>query len=335
MTTNFGAAEVSVAANGSLVYVPGSAIPQSSRTVVSVDREGHALPLPNLPLDAYRYVRVSPDGARLALGNQNDVLVYDVEREVRTRLTDHPALDMSPLWTPDGERIIFTSDRAGFKELFVRSADGTGEETRLLTRAHDLVDLMANGWSRDGGHLLFTEVSSLTRVVGTIGQIAFELPFERPPDVRLLVNTGSNNGRAAVSPSGRWIAYDSNLSGQFEIYVDRYPELGNRKTISSGGGRLPVWSPNGRELFFSTPDGRHMLTVPVQSDTTFGNGRAEVLFEFPMLSNLAANRSYDVTPKGRFVIIRSDPAQDGDSAPSSMILVQNWTEELKRLVPTK
>jgi hypothetical protein len=329
VTTYFGAAEVAVAANGSLVYVPGRAIGQIPQTVVSVDRQGRASPLPNLRLDTYRYVRMSPDGARLALANQNDVWIYDVARAVMTKLTDHLALDMSPLWTPDGQRIIFTSDRAGYRELFLRSADGTGRDERLLTRANDLIDLMANGWSADGTQLLFTEVSSSTKVVGTIGQMA----FERPSDVRLLVNTGSNNGRAAISPSGRLIAYDSDLSGQPEIYVERYPELGNRQTISSGGGRLPVWSRNGRELFFGTPDGRQMLAVPVQSETTFGEGRPKVLFEFAMLANGGGNRPYDITPDGRFLIIRSDPAQDGNGALSNIIVVQNWFEELKRLVP--
>jgi eukaryotic-like serine/threonine-protein kinase len=329
VTTNFGAANVAVAANGSLVYVPGSA--QIPKSVVSVDREGNVSPLPNIPSDNYRYVRVSPDGARLALGNQNDVWIYDVVRVRMTRLTDHLALDMSPLWTRDSQRIIFTSDRAGYRELFVRSANGTGPETRVLTRANDLVDLMANGWSADGAQLLFSEVSSRAKVVGTIGQMA----FEPPSDVRLLVNTGNNNGRAAVSPSGRLIAYESDLSGQPEIYVDRYPELGNRQTISSGGGRLPVWSRNGGELFFSTPDARQMLAVPVQSATTFGEGRPKELFKFAMLSNSGANRPYDITKDGRFFIIRRDPAQDGDGAPSNLILVQNWTEELKRLVPTK
>ena len=94
---------------------------------------------------------------------------------------DHPSRELSPLWTPDGKRIIFTSERAGYRELFSRSADGTGRDERLLTRGNDLIDVMANGWSADGSHLL---------------------ALERPSDVRVLLNTGSNNGRAAVSPSG-------------------------------------------------------------------------------------------------------------------------------------
>jgi eukaryotic-like serine/threonine-protein kinase len=329
VTTVFGAAEVAVAANGSLVYVPGSGIGQILQTVVSVDRQGRPSPLPNLPLDSYRYVRVSPDGARLALATQDDIWIYDVARAMRTKLTDHPARELSPLWSPDSQRIVFTSDRAGYRELFWRSADGTGRDERLLTRGNDLIDVMANGWSADGTQLLFTEVSSGTRVVGTIGQIA----FERPSDVRVLLNPESNNGRAAVSPSGSWMAYDSDMSGRPEIYVERYPGLGSRKPISSAGGRLPIWSRNGRELFFSTPDGRQMLAVPVQSGTTFVAGRPKVLFEFAMITNTGGNRPYDVGPDGRFFIIRGDPAEDGAGTLSNLIVVQNWFEELKRVVP--
>ena len=267
-----------MAANGSLVYVPGGAGGGGQQTVVSVDRQGRASPLPGLPLDAYRDVRVSPDGARLALATQDDVWIYDFARATLSRLTTDPAPDRSPLWTPDGQRIIFTSTRAGYPELFWRPADGTGSDERLLARAKDLIDLRANGWSADGRQLLFTEVPPSIQCA--IGQIA----IERPSDAKVLVKSEFCNDFAAVSPDGRWMAYDSNVSGRYEIYVERYPELGNRQQISTGGGRLPLWSRDGRELFFSSLDGRQMLAVPVQSGTTLVAGRPQVLFEFAMLA---------------------------------------------------
>jgi eukaryotic-like serine/threonine-protein kinase len=125
------------------------------------------------------------------------------------------------------------------------------------------------------------------------------------------------------------------MSGRPEIYVERYQELGNRQPISSGGGRLPVWSRNGQELFFSTPDGRQMLGVAVQSGTTFVAGRPKVLFEPAMITNTGGNRPFDIAPDGRFFIIRGDPAQDGASTLSNLIVVQNWFEDLKFKVPTK
>ena len=326
VTTPTGAADVAVAANGSLVYLPGRG-GLGQQTVVSVDRQGRASPLPGLPLDSYRDVRVSPDGARLALATQADVWTYDFVRATTSRLTTDPAPDRSPLWTPDGQRIIFTSTRAGYPELFWRAADGSGSDDRLLARAKDLLDLLANGWSADGSHLLFTEVP--TSIQTAIGQIA----IQRHSDAEVLVKSAFSNSFAAVSPDGRWMAYQSNVSGRVEIYVERYPALGNRQQISTGGGRIPLWSRDGRELFFSSLDSRLMLTVPVQSGTTLVIGRSQVLFEFAMLVQSAGNRPYDVATDGRFLIIRDGQADAGAGTASHLIVVQNWTEELKRLVP--
>jgi serine/threonine-protein kinase len=322
-TTTTDAADVGVAANGSLVYIPGVA---GRQTVVSVDRQGRASPLPGLPLDEYRDVRVSPDGARLALATQTDVWTYDVVRATLSRLTTASAAGTRPLWTPDGQRIIFTSRRAGYPELFWRPADGTGSDERLLARAKDLNDLLANGWSADGRQLLFSEGANLRCA---IGQIA----IERPSEATVLVKNEFCNARASVSPDGRWMAYESNVSGRNEIYAERYPALGNRQQISTGGGILPLWSRDGRELFFSATDGRQMFAVPVQSGTTLVAGRPQVLFEFAMLVNGAGNRPYDIAPDGRFVMIRSGQAEAGGGTASNLIVVQNWFEELKRLVP--
>jgi serine/threonine-protein kinase len=329
VTTRPGAANVAVAATGSLVYVSGVSGGSGRQTVMSVDRQGRASPLPGLPLDAYRTVRVSPDGARLALATEDDVWIYDFARATRSRLTTHPAQDTSPLWTLDGQRIIFTSTRSGYPELFWRLADGTGSDERLLARAKDLFALVAMGWSADGKQLLFNEVPPSNQCA--IGQIS----IERPSDVKLLVKSESCNFYPAVSPNGRWMAYESNVSGREEIYIERYPELGNRQPVSTGGGELPLWSRNGRELFFSSLDSRQILAVPVQSGTTLIAGRQQVLFEFEMLSFQGDVRPYDIAPDGRFLIIGSGQADSGSSAASNMIVVLNWTEELNRLVPTK
>ena len=162
-----------------------------------------------------------------------------------------------------------------------------------------------------------------------IGQIA----IERPSDAKMLVKSAFGNGRAAVSPVGGWMAYESNVSGRSEIYIERYPELGNRQLISSAGGRLPLWSRDGRELFFSSLDGRQMFTVAVQSGTTLVAGRPRVLFEFAMLPIEGSSRPYDIAPDGRFMIIGSDQRDAAASAAPQIVLMQNWFEELKRLVP--
>ena len=273
------------------------------RTIMSVDRQGQASPLPGLPLDAYRDVRVSPDGAWLALTTDADVWTYGFARATLSRLTTDPAVESSPLWTPDGQRIVFSSTRAGYPELFWRPADGTGNDERLLARAKDSLDLRGNGWSPDGKHLLFTEVPA--SIQNAIGQIA----IERPSAVTMLMENSFNNDFAAVSPDGRWMAYHSTMSGRTEIYVERYPQLGNRQPISTGGGRLPLWSRDGKELFFSSLDSRQMFAVAVQTGTTFVAGRPQVLFEFGMLRQAAGNRPYDILPDGRFLIIGSGQAE--------------------------
>ena len=129
------------------------------------------------------------------------------------------------------------------------------------------------------------------------------------------------------------MAYTSVVSGRREIFVERYPELGNRQLISTGGGDVAVWSRDGRELFFSTPDGRQMFAVPVQSGTTLVAGRPQVLFELAMLGSGFGFRSYDIAPDGRFLIIRSGQAEAGIDTDPQIVVVQNWFEELKRLVP--
>jgi len=321
VTTQFGAADVAVAANGSLVYVPGVAGDGGRQTVVSMDRQGRASPLPGLPPDAYRDVRVSPDGVRLALATRDDVWIYDFTRATLSRLTTARAPGRSPLWTPDGQRIVFTSQRAGYPELFWRPADGTGSDERFLARSKDLTDLRGNGWSADGKQLLFTEVSGTSAI--------WRMVIERPSDAKVLVKSDSPS---PVSLDGGWIAYQSNVSGRTEIYVERYPELGRRQQISTGGGMRPLWSHDGRELFFGSPDGRQMFAVAVQSGTTLIAGRPQVLFESAMFV-APGGRPYDLAPDGRFLIIRSGEADAGGATAPQIVVVQHWFEELKRLVP--
>ena len=331
VTTPQGAVDFAVAANGSLVYVPGTG-GSVQVPILSVDRQGRATPLPGLRPDAYRDVRVSPDATRLAVATADDVWIYDFARATLTRLTTNHAQDNRMMWTPDGRRIIFSSRRDGYPEMFSRPADGTGSDERLLARAKDLTDLRGSSWSEDGRQLLFTEVPPGAGAAGCwIGQIA----IERPSDVKVLLKSEFCNDFPAVSPDGRWVAYHSNVSGRQEIYVERYPEFGDRQQISTDGGSRPVWSRSGRELFFSSLDWRNIVTVPVQSGAKLIAGRPQVLFETPMIVPPGGSHFYDVMPDGRFIVISRGQEEGGGGAPRNLILVQNWTEELKRLVPTQ
>jgi eukaryotic-like serine/threonine-protein kinase len=323
--TRTGGVEAAVAPNGTLVYIPGTG--GARRTIVSVDGSGRASPLPGLQPDIYRQLRVSPDGRRLAYSALGDIWVYEFARAQATKLTTDPASDTNPVWTPDGQRIVFTTFRAGYPEIFWRAADGTGSDERLFTRAKDLTSLFASSWSADGTQLIFSEVP------GNLQSFVGQFTLGRSGDVRVLLKNNSSNGRAAISPDGRWIAYESNTSGQSEIYVERYPELGNRVQISSGGGRDARWSSTGDELFFGTEDGRQLFAASVRPGATLDAKSPRVLFDVAMAPIVAGDQSYDVASDGRFVVIRNEADADGRLAPT-LVLIQNWSEELKRLLPT-
>jgi len=160
-----------------------------------------------------------------------------------------------------------------------------------------------------------------------------QVPLERPSEVKVLIKNEFCNDRPAISPDGHWIAYHSNLSGRQEIYAERYPELGDRQQISTGGGVRPLWSHDGRELFFTTPDNRQVISVSMLSGSSVLAGRPHDLFELSVAPTGGGNRPVDLAPDGRFLFISGGPT-GSDGLPSSIILVQNWTEELKRLVPT-
>jgi serine/threonine-protein kinase len=326
-STTTGAVDAALSANGSLVYVPGTASRGGRQTVVALDRQGHPSPLSDIPSDAYRDVRVSPDGKRVALATQDDVWIYDIGRGTLSRLTTDAASDTRPLWTPDGKRIIFTSSRAGYPELFWKAADGTGADERIITRAKDLADLRATGWSPDGKQLLFGEVSA-----GVIRCSVAQSAIDRPSEVKTLVSNEFCNDFSALSPDGRWLAYHSNLSGRYEVYIERYPQLGGRQQISTSGGWRPMWARDGHELFFSTPDNRQLFSVSVQSGATLIAGRPRALFDLGTLAPGGGTRPYDVAPDGRFFVIRPAAGDNGAAPAPNAVLVQNWGQELRRVV---
>jgi serine/threonine-protein kinase len=329
LTKATGGADFDVAGDGSLVYVAGTDGSAGQQVVTSFDRRGRVTPLAGIPPGPYRDVRVSPDGRRVAVATLDDVWIYDVARGTMSRLTTNPLSDRSPLWTRDGQRILFTSNRGPYPELFSKPADGTGTEERLFARGEDAVDVRANGWSADGRRLLFTEVP--VTVFCAIGHAV----ADRWSEQTMLVQNDFCNDYAAVSPDGGWIAYDSAVSGRAEIYVERYPGLGGRQQISTSGGRLPLWSANGRELYFSSLDARQMLAVPIQPGPPLTAGRAQVIFEGEFIAPQTGWRPYDVGPDGRFVIIRNRGDGTPDASAPTLVVVRNWAAELKRLAPAK
>ena len=208
-----GAAHFSVSDTGALVYVAGSSL--VDRTLVWVDRDGREEALAAEPR-AYRYPRISPDGGRLALDvrdQENDIWIWDFARETLTRLTFAPAEDFYPVWTPDGRKVAFASNRDGGFNLYWKAADGTGTVERL-TESENLQ--FPSAFTPDGKQLVFSEFG---RQDSNLGRLSLEGSSEP------LLATEFNERNGEISPDGRWLAYESDASGQYEVYVRPFPNV--------------------------------------------------------------------------------------------------------------
>ena len=319
-----GAANFDVSGDGALIYVPGSmTLSQGERTLVWVDREGQEEAIPAPPAD-YESPRLSPDGRYIAVEVRNpqniDVMVYDLQRDTLTRLTFDPSDDGYPLWSPDGQRVLFSSEHEGTAKVYSRTADGTGQAERLTTNEAFQIP---QSFSPDGRSVVVQSGGN----VELIG-VGDESRAER------LLETEFAEFYPQVSPDGRWITYSSNESGINEVYVRSFPNIDDgRWQISRDGGSESVWSHDGRELFFRRTGTVEMMVVAVDTEPTFNPGNPEMLFQAPYRSGLLGrNRPWDVAEDGRFLMI-DDQLRDQTSF-SQINVVLNWTEELKRLVPT-
>ena len=330
ITTRFGAGDFAVAADGTLVYVdaPGS-LAANARMLVWVDRTGKEAPI-EAPLRAYMHPRLSPDGTRVALAisdQENDIWILDLGRGSLTRLTIDPGLDWFPVWTPDGRRIIFSSNRAGAFNLWWQAADGTGTAERLTTSSHVQ---FPTGITPDGTAVVFFEAT-------TMAPDLLQLALDGTRQVTPLLQTKFDKRNGVVSPDGRWLAYESNSSGPTEIYVRPFPNVGGGQwQVSTAGGKMPLWARSGKELFYFGADGA-LLRVPVEaSGATWNAGTPMKLLERGYYAPSGySGRTYDVSPDGqRFLMIKA-PGTDASAAPPALIVVQHWDEELKRLVPAK
>jgi len=323
-TASRGTAAFDVSDDGTLVYVAGG-IQVTTRRLVWVDRQGNE-ELIAAPPSGYTIPRLSPDGSKLVVDNRGtgaDLWIWDFERQAMTRFTFTGA--PYPVWTPDGERIAFSDFESGTGNLAWRVADGSAPRELLAESPNSRY---ASSFTPDGAQLIFREEGRPT------GLDLMVLTLDGDGQPEPLIATPANELNGEVSPDGRWLAYKSNESGQDEVYVRPFPNVNDGLwQMSVGGGVQPAWARNGRELFFRTPDGA-LMSVPVELQPTFSPGAPTRILDARYILS-GPGRSYDVSPDGqRFLMLRGSDSSGDASTPSSIVVVQNWFEELRRLVPT-
>jgi serine/threonine-protein kinase len=320
-------ANYGISANGTLAYLSGRA---GARTIVWVDREGQETPI-NVPPRLYNYVQLSPDGTRLALDardEETDIWIFDLERETPQRLTFDPGLNRGPLWSPtDGQRVLFTRALEDGEEIYWQAADGSGVPEALTQDSGR--PIFPSDITPDGKTLIFTDVTSPRDI--------WQLPLGEPgAAAEALIATPANEFSAQVSPNGRFLVYQSDESGQPEIYVRPYPEVDTgRWQVSRGGGTRPRWSRDGSELFFfATVPGTDssLMVSTITADTTFRWSVPQALFSGSYTTAPELRQSYDVSLDGQSFLMIKDVAGENGAAPE-IIVIENWFEELKRLVP--
>ena len=330
-----GAVQFSLASDGLLVYRPGAAGGSPERGLVRVDRSGTQELLPVSP-GQYYGISLSPDGTRVALGTdgaQNpDVWVAELDRGSVTRVTTDAAPDTVAIWSPDGQSLVFESHRDGAPALYRKAADGTGPAERLFS-LEGASEIIPRDWTPDGTALLVTVEA---RENDDIGLVSLEAPSSWEP----LIHSEADEDAPSLSPDGGWIAYESEDTGQTEVYVQRFPDLGGRRLISIGGGYHPTWSSDGTELFYQRPAGVGppvaMMRVAIEREgTTLTAGRPEELFEWSFYTRGGPGQPYDLGPDGRFLMVVRESQTESADSPYDLVVVQNWFEELKRLVPTE
>jgi serine/threonine protein kinase len=341
-----GTVDFSLSRDGSLVYITDGEGMDDRRVLAWVDPQGNEEIL-SAPPGRYEEPHLSPDGQRVAFHageQQADIWIWDLSRDAGTQLTADPAHDVYPIWSPDGGSIFFASQREGGLNIYKKSADGTGTAEPVTTSSTSLSPLSI---SPDGKRLLYAS----SKAVGDFDIGLLELDGDG--EQKDILSSAAREGQAAISPDGRWLAYSTNTSGRAEVFVQSFPDLDQgRWQISTGGGLEPVWSGDGAELFYrraGSGDSPYfanealavIMAVPIQTANGFEAGKPRELLRVNysprpgrFIDHMGTlRRHFDVDPASRRVLVVKAPGGTASSR-SEVVLVQNWFEELKRLVPT-
>ena len=305
-----------VSDSGLLVAQKGSGVALSQP--VWFDRRGNEVGVAAKP-DVYGNVSIAPNGRSVAVditdmsGLNTDVWTYDLQRESAKRLTFDPAFDVVPMWSPDSSRLAFASNRQLSVDLYMKNSDGAQEEKAIL---HDDFNKLPGDWTKDGKYILFTRGTDLWFL--TLPELKSSLFLKAVSILR--------NGQ--FSPDGKWVAYASNETGKWQIYVTSFPDARGKWQVSTIGGEQPRWRVDGKELFFLSSDSK-MMAAPVTIGATFDAGSPAALFQTNPRLPVSTNDQfvYDVSRDGqRFLVLTQ--LKQSETAPMSIVL--NWPSKLNK-----
>ena len=315
--------------SGSLVYVPAGGL--AAEVTVWVDRNGLAEPIETIPTGNYGNPRLSPDGGRLLTVADGDLWIYDIASGRRSAITtDGMTSDFYFAWSPDGSQVAYASSRSGNFEVWIQPADGSGEPEQV-TQLGGNVEV--DSWSPNGD-VLAVHHHGLDFAPADIFMIPLDEAESMPQP---FLATEFSEHQTQFSPDGRFVAYVSGRTGEFEVYIRPYPGPGAPVTASVDGGVEPVWGRNG-ELFYRHPMTHAMMRVVASTEPTLTVGVPELLFEGQGYAGYAGSAGpsarYDVTEDGqRFLMKQAADTETSGPAQSQINIVLNWFEELKERVP--
>ncbi len=319
----------SLARDGTLVSLDGNAARVLS-DLVWRNRNGELLERIGQPQPGMRTPALSPGGQRVAVrsteSGNGDIWVHDLIRSTKTRLTFDEGTERSPVWSSSGTEIAYSRDENAGYDLTRKTADGTGEAVVLVeTDGFTLV----NDWSTDGRYLVYTDLTPEGRFDFRYVELQSDGEVSEPVT---FLGTPNGEGGAKLSPDGRLVAYQSNESGRYEIYVRPFPDGAGKWQVSVNGGVTSRWRGDGKELYYL--EGSSMMAVSVSTEPTFTLGQPQRLFESTDLISAGlgeyGSAEFDVSADGkRFVIVSPIEVADEEAARPNVRIVQNWYEEFR------
>jgi len=324
-----GMAGYTISENGTLAYIPGNG-GVTNQSLVMLDHHGVMKPLA-APLQAYMEPRISPDGLRIASaiqsGKDADIWIYDIPRSTMSKFT-FGGVNRTPAWSPDGKRIAYYAYDGGQHTIMIKQADGSGVPEIIKGIGRTYID----SWSNDGS-VLICDIAGTTRIGpnGPGGSDLYMLALTGTDrSFKPFLETRFDEWQASLSPDGKWIAYSSNESGTYQVYIQPFPQGGGRWSVSTDEGFGAHWAPDGKTLYYYSP-GR-LMSVSIQTAPSLIVGKPQVVFSGYQQKSVDSGLMYDISPDGQSFIVTQ--SQDDDENLRRIHLILNWFDEIQSKVIT-